>query len=325
MSVPSKDITSLHDVPSPAKLNLFLHVVGQRPDGYHLLQTVFTFIDLCDFLNFDVRDDGAINRIDDNLGGGEHGASILKNLPPEQDLVIKAAKLLQSHTGTKFGADISYVKNIPAGGGLGGGSSNAATTLIALNRLWHTGLNRTQLIELGRQLGADIPIFIYGQSAFAQGIGDTFQPVAIPDTNYLIVQPDTFVDTSLIFSNQGLTRGQNPVTITDFTDWQKLQHQGNQNKSEYFGCNNLEPVAIKIDSKILETKQLLNNLGINARLTGSGACFFVVVATAQQAAILQRNISVRIATRSGDTSRIIKKTWLCSGLNQHPLMHWVDS
>ena len=315
MLVPPKNANSLHNVPSPAKLNLFLHVVGQRPDGYHLLQTVFTFVDLYDYLNFDLRNDGLIQRV----GTG------LDNLPAEHDLVIKAAKLLQSHTKTKYGVDISYIKNIPAGGGLGGGSSNAATTLIALNRLWDTGLNRTQLIELGRQLGADVPIFIYGQSAFAQGIGDTFQPVEIAETSYLIVQPDTFVDTSSIFSNKDLTRGQNPVTITDFTDWQMLQHAGNQIKSNYFGCNNLEPIAISLDSKILETKQLLNDLGINARLTGSGACFFVVVATAQQAAILQSNISVRIATRSGDTSRIIKKTWICSGLNQHPLMHWVDS
>ena len=159
----------LYDLPAPAKLNLFLHVVGRRPDGYHLLQTVFRFIDLADRLDIDTRRDGQVLRETD-----------LPGVPPEQDLVVRAARALQRHTGTHLGAQLHVHKRIPAGGGLGGGSSDAATVLIALNRLWGTGLSREQLMRIGLELGADVPVFVFGQSAFAQGIGDLLTAVDLP-------------------------------------------------------------------------------------------------------------------------------------------------
>src|SRR5690625_1989749 len=169
---------ALFDVPAPAKINLFLHVVGRRDDGYHLLQTAYRFIGLYDYLDFERRADGVIGR--------EQG---LDQLDADDDLVVRAARLLQRVTGTRDGVQISYRKTIPAGGGLGGGSSNAATTLIALNRLWGTGLSRQDLQALGASLGADVPVFIYGDAAFAQGIGDDLQPLALPDASYLVIQP----------------------------------------------------------------------------------------------------------------------------------------
>ena len=180
-------VLSLERVPAPAKLNLFLHIVGRRSDGYHLLQSVFTFVDLCDYLDFQRRDDGVITRAGQSLAG----------LSEDDDLIIQAARLLQRATGTHFGATIACDKRIPAGAGLGGGSSNAATTLIALNRLWQTGLSRTQLMQLGVQLGADVPVFIFGQSAFAQGIGEQLQAITLPNLSYLLIKPDDFVSTLL--------------------------------------------------------------------------------------------------------------------------------
>jgi 4-diphosphocytidyl-2-C-methyl-D-erythritol kinase len=161
-------LTALYDVPAPAKLNLFLHVVGRRPDGYHSLQSVFRFIGLYDYLDFETRADGQIEC-----------QSPLIGLTPDDDLVVRAARMLQSATGTKMGVQIRYRKVIPCGGGLGGGSSNAASTLIALNRLWRTGLSRTELMRLALPLGADVPVFVFGQAAFAQGIGEDLQQVEL--------------------------------------------------------------------------------------------------------------------------------------------------
>src|SRR5690554_7016520 len=167
-------MATLYDVPAPAKINLFLHITGRRDDGYHELQTAFRFIGLYDYLDFERRSDGVIQRDGDGLGG----------LAADDDLVVRAARVLQRATGCTYGAQISYRKTIPAGGGLGGGSSNAASTLIALNQLWGTGLSRSELQVLGATLGSDVPVFIYGQSAFAQGTGDVFQPLQLPDASY---------------------------------------------------------------------------------------------------------------------------------------------
>src|SRR5690606_9068822 len=173
---------------APAKLNLFLHVVGRRADGYHLLQTVFRFIDLADTLHFEARADGAIGR-----------AYELPGVAESDDLVVRAARSLQLATGTRQGAQIDLRKRIPQGGGLGGGSSDAATTLIALNRLWGTGLSRSQLMRLALPLGADVPVFVFGQSAFAQGVGEDLTAVALPPAAYLVVQPDAGVPTAAVF------------------------------------------------------------------------------------------------------------------------------
>ena len=195
---------TLYDVPAPAKLNLFLHVVGRRADGYHLLQTVFRFIDLCDTLHVETRADGVISRATD-----------LPGVPEDQDLTVRAARAATRHRHAP-GAQISLEKRIPQGGGLGGGSSDAASTLIALNRLWGTNLSRRELMDLALPLGADVPVFVFGQSAFAQGVGEDLSAVALPERAYLVAQPDASVPTVGIFSAEDLTRDTSSITIADF-------------------------------------------------------------------------------------------------------------
>ncbi len=178
----------LRDCPAPAKLNLFLHVTGRRPDGYHTLQTVFQLVDWCDTLHFRRRDDGIVARTTDIPG-----------VPPETDLVVRAARALQQATGTRFGADIAIDKILPMGGGIGGGSSDAATTLLALNHLWGLGLPRTELLKIGLALGADVPVFVFGENAFAQGVGEELTPVDLPDSWFVIVHPKQHVPTAEFF------------------------------------------------------------------------------------------------------------------------------
>src|SRR5690554_4032002 len=215
---------ALYDVPAPAKLNLFLHVTGRRADGYHELQTVFRFIDLCDRLDFDIRYDGQIRREGDTLPG----------LAPETDLVVRAARALQQATGCPLGAQIRYTKHIPSGAGLGGGSSDAATTLIALNRLWNTGLDRDALMELARPLGADVPFFIFGASAFAEGTGDVLTEIALPECAYLVLRPHGAVSTANVFTDPDLTRNTKAVKISVFADWHTGQtHQNLAQRTEH--------------------------------------------------------------------------------------------
>ena len=187
----SKQITVL----APAKLNLFLHITGQREDGYHLLQTVFQFLDYADTLGLTLREDDHINRVSD-----------LEGVPAEQDLVVKAAKLLQSHCDTQQGVDISVDKILPMGGGLGGGSSNAASVLVALNDLWECGLSQQALMDLGVQLGADVPVFIFAQSAWAEGVGDELKSVDLPEKWFLVLKPQINVSTAKVFANPQLQR-----------------------------------------------------------------------------------------------------------------------
>lgn len=296
----------LYDVPAPAKINLFLHVVGQRSDGYHMLQTVFRFVDLYDILDFELRTDGQIRLVNsEHLGWPEH-----------EDLAIKAGMLLQKATSSNYGVNINIRKNIPAGAGLGGGSSNAASALIALNRLWDTGLNRDQLTELARSLGADVPVFVNGDSVFAQGTGDIFETVHLKPAYYVLVMPDASVNTTVAFKHNDLTRDTKLVKVSDFTDWQG---------PGYFGQNNLEAVAFKTQPNVYNTAQVLKGLGLNARMTGSGSCFFVESKSLDQARLIQQKISVKIKTRESVTSRVIRQTWLTEGLNEHPLKHWTSS
>ena len=233
---------------SPAKLNLMLHITGQQADGYHLLQTVFQFIDLCDHLGFRLRHDRQIRRIDSDTP-----------VNPENDLVLKAAQLLQRETRVALGVDISVNKQIPIGGGLGGGSSDAATTLMALKQLWQIPIDAQQLARLGRQLGADVPIFIYGKNAWAEGIGDQFEAVELPETWYLVVHPGVFVSTGEIFSAKDLTRDCHPIKIRAFL--------------EGAGQNVCEPVACRLYPEIRRALDWLNQFS-PARMTGTGACIF---------------------------------------------------
>lgn len=235
--------------PAPAKLNLFLHVVGRREDGYHLLQTVFQFLDFGDRIVLDLREDGIIRR-----EGG------LPGLDEESDLAVRAARLLAAETGCPMGADIRIEKNIPAGGGLGGGSSDAATVLVGLDHLWGTGLGPRHLARLGLSLGADVPVFIQGRAAWAEGIGERLIPVDPPEPWCLVVHPGVAVSTSEIFSDPGLTRNTPPLTIADFLSGR--------------GVNVCEPVVRARCPEVAHALDWLRQRTGEARLTGTGACVF---------------------------------------------------
>ncbi|WP_298013568.1 4-(cytidine 5'-diphospho)-2-C-methyl-D-erythritol kinase [uncultured Castellaniella sp.] len=296
-------MTALYDVPAPAKLNLFLHVVGRRPDGYHRLQTVFRFIDLFDHLDFERTADGRIEREGDGLAG----------LPADQDLVLRAARSLRQATGARYGARIAYRKRIPAGGGLGGGSSDAATTLIALNRLWNTGLTRAQLLRLALPLGADVPVFVFGRSAFAQGVGEDLDAVALPPRAYWVLRPKAHIPTADVFRDPDLTRDSESVKISVFADWQ-TEHSG------LFGRNDLESVVCRRHPMIARILGTMRQAGLDARMTGSGSCLFAGFADTRQARVQQD----RIISKIHDLPNVvIEGSWVCQGLDDHPLRDWV--
>lgn len=240
-------LTSL-SLPAPAKLNLFLHVTGRRADGYHNLQTLFQFLDFADTLDFTLREDNQI------LLHGE-----LAGVSAEDNLITRAARLLQQHTGTSQGADIILHKRLPMGGGLGGGSSDAATTLVGLNHLWQTGISLQSLATLGLQLGADVPVFVLGRAAWAEGVGEELTPVELDEPWYLVVMPDCQVSTAEIFSDQRLTRDTQPITLAAFRE------QG--------GRNDCLPVAEERYPEIRNALILLNNY-CEAKMTGTGSCVF---------------------------------------------------
>ena len=234
--------------PAPAKLNLLLRIVGRRADGYHLLQTVFQFVDIADQLSFNLRTDGVIKRL-----------TLLEGVSEGQDLVIRAARLLQQETGALLGAEIKLDKQLPMGGGLGGGSSDAATTLVALNTLWNTGLTEDQLAALGLRLGADVPVFIRGYAAWAEGVGETLTRIGLPEPWYLILVPSCHVSTAEIFSDPALERNSPPITQKDF-------FLGYAN-------NNCLPVVCRHYPEVADALEWLSHHA-NARLTGTGGCVF---------------------------------------------------
>lgn len=236
--------------PAPAKLNLSLRIIGRRPDGYHLLQSIFCLTDLCDTLHITPRQDGRIHLINPT-----------ENLPPEQDLCHRAAALLQQHTGTAQGADIRLEKHIPTGAGLGGGSSDAATVLAALNQLWDCRLDRTTLMQLGLQLGADVPFFLFGQNAFVQGIGEQIQAIDIPAQHFLIVKPNVHISTAHVFNHPQLTRNSPAAQQIDYNTLHPLQ-------------NDIQSLVLKEYPKVAAVYRLLLGFG-QPRLTGTGACLFL--------------------------------------------------
>ncbi|WP_312156275.1 4-(cytidine 5'-diphospho)-2-C-methyl-D-erythritol kinase [Acinetobacter variabilis] len=239
-------------VPSPAKLNLFLHITGRRPDGYHELQSIFQLINLCDWLEFEQTDDQQIQ-----IEG-------LASVDLEQNLIYRAAQILQPYAKTPSGLIIRLEKNIPMGAGLGGGSSNAATTLIVLNQLWHCGLNSEQLAELGVKLGADVPIFVHGRNAWAEGIGEHLTFIDLDQKQFIVLKPDCFISTQQLFSQKTLTRDTKPSKFCAY-----------QIKPSDFG-NNFEPVARSLYPEVDEAMQYLDQFGV-AKLTGTGACVFIEV------------------------------------------------
>lgn len=243
--------------PAPAKLNLFLHITGRRSDGYHLLQTVFQFLDYCDRLHFEPRSDGTIRRL-----------TKLPGVSEQEDLIIRAAQLLREQAHPALGVDIHIDKKLPMGGGLGGGSSDAATTLVALNQLWDMGLSTEQLAELGLSLGADVPIFIHGHAAWAEGVGEQFTPVDLPQPWFVVVIPPVSVSTEEIFKAPELTRDCPPITIRDFL-------QG-------AGSNVCEPLVRKRYPEVARAMDWLGRYG-EARLTGTGACLYASFASKAEA------------------------------------------
>lgn len=237
---------------APAKLNLFLHVVGRRADGYHLLQTVFRLVDHGDVLVFEPRGDRQVRR-----------AVPIAGVAEDDDLCVRAARLLQRESGVSAGVTIRLDKHLPLGGGLGGGSSDAATTLLALNRLWNVNWPRRRLQDLALRLGADVPFFVFGESAFAGGVGEVLQPVPLDPAWYLVVEPAVAVATAAIFAAPELTRNSRPIKIADFSG-------GGQG---CFGRNDLQPVVCARRPEVGRALEWLGRFG-DARMTGSGACVF---------------------------------------------------
>ncbi|CAK0756692.1 4-(cytidine 5'-diphospho)-2-C-methyl-D-erythritol kinase [Gammaproteobacteria bacterium] len=245
--------------PAPAKLNLMLRITGRRPDGYHTLQTVFQFLDHGDYLYFKVRDDEKIIR-----------ATELPGVATDQELTIRAARLLQRVSGTRLGAEITLDKRLPLGGGLGGGSSDAATTLVALNHLWQLGFSEDDLAALGLQLGADVPVFVRGRASWAEGIGEILTPVELPEPWYWVVIPDCQVSTKEVFSDPELTRNSTPITMRDFTSGETRND-----------C------VLVVRGRYPKVSEAMDWLGRGARLTGTGACVYASFPTAEEARVVR--------------------------------------
>jgi 4-diphosphocytidyl-2-C-methyl-D-erythritol kinase len=273
------------DYPAPAKLNLFLHVVGRREDGYHMLQSVFTLIDRCDRLRFRVRDDGRVER-----------ANVVPGVPPDQDLAVRAALLLKEASGAEQGVDIEIEKAIPMGGGLGGGSSDAATVLMALDRLWDARFGAEALAELAAPLGADVPYFLHGMPAWAEGVGDRLTPIDLEPRWYLVLVPPVAVSTQAIFAAPELTRNTEPLKIEDFSA---------RPGSEQFR-NDLEPVVTARYPVVEQHLEWLRRRA-PARMTGSGACVFAAFASRDEAEAVAGELPGSM------------QGFVAQGLTQHPL------
>ena len=287
---------SLNNVLAPAKLNLFLHITGRRTDGYHLLQSVFMLIDWYDTLHFEVRADGQISRED-------------LNVPlPSDDLITRAARILQQSTGTALGAHIAIEKSIPAQAGMGGGSSDAATCLLALNKLWGLGLSVKQLAELGLKLGADVPFFLHGHNAWVEGVGEIMTPISLPPAQFVVVKPSEGLETAKIFGSEALKRDTKPATISVFA----ADPYG-------FGHNDLQPVAQRLCPQISDAIAWLESASlasvVKGRMTGSGSAVFAQV------------------PRGTDLIQMaqVPATWqnwkiqMCGNLDVHPQKGWASS
>jgi 4-diphosphocytidyl-2-C-methyl-D-erythritol kinase len=269
---------SLRDCLAPAKLNLFLHITGRRADGYHALQTVFQMLDWGDTLHFTCRDDGAVRRLTE-----------VAEVPADTDLTVRAARLLQAHTGCRLGVEIEIDKRLPMGGGLGGGSSDAATTLLALNRLWKLALPRAELQTLALKLGADVPFFVFGRNAFAEGVGETLQAVELPARHFLVVTPQVQVPTVEIFRAEELTRDSKVITIMDFL----AEETSCKSWPQQFGQNDMQETVArryKEVAAVLEWFSAEKTLIAPARMTGSGASVFAAFPSHDAAASAQARL-----------------------------------
>ena len=277
---------SLYDVPAPAKLNLFLHITGRRADGYHLLQSAFMLIDWCDTLHFELRRDGSISREDLNC------------TLPEVDLTVRAARALQAATGSTLGTHIAIAKSIPAQAGMGGGSSDAASTLLALNRLWQLHLTQEQLNAIGLKIGADVPFFLGTGHAWVEGIGERITPIELPAARWLVVKPEQGLDTRLIFSDIALKRDSPSATLPRFAA-----------NPLAFGRNDLQAVAQKLCPGVSQALSWLASQGLDGRMTGSGSAVFAQLLHAVDLPSAPSTMQVR----------------QCSSLATHPLLGWAAS
>lgn len=281
---------SLYDIPAPAKLNLFLHIVGRRDDGYHLLQSPFMLIDWCDTLHFSQRSNGKISRED------------LTWALPEDDLVVRAARALQQATGCTAGAHIAIHKTIPAQAGMGGGSSDAASTLLALNRLWNLRLSLEALSTIGLKLGADVPFFLGGRNAWVEGIGEKLIPIEIPVSRWVVVKPDAGLETKRIFSDPNLKRDSECATIYGFA-----AHTFDKTLSQT--RNDLQAIAQTLCPEVNQALQWLDSKGLSGRMTGSGSAVF---------AHLNQDVNLDDVPSNFEVK-------LCSSLDVHPLQGWAPS
>jgi 4-diphosphocytidyl-2-C-methyl-D-erythritol kinase len=277
---------ALYGVPAPAKLNLFLHVVGRRDDGMHLLQSAFMLVDWCDTLHFELREGGAITRED-------LGVKL-----PDDDLTVRAARALRAATGTALGAHIAIEKRIPSEAGMGGGSSDAATTLLALNRLWGTNLNRAELSQVAVGLGADVPFFLGGRNAWVEGIGEKLTPLHLPEARVAVVKPADGVQTARIFGDPELKRSTATAIISGFAA-----------NPFTFGVNDLQPVAQRLCPVVSDALQWLGAQGLEGRMTGSGSAVFAMLAPGKKLAVPPKGWQARE----------------CSNMGVHPLAGWVSS
>ena len=334
---------ALFNLPAPAKINWFLHITGRRPDGYHTLQTVFQFIDWNDTIDLIRRDDGVIRRI---------GADDL----PQDDLCVRAARLLQEFTGCRSGVDIHLRKSIPQQAGLGGGSSDAATVLLGLNRLWRLGLTRDHLMSLALQLGADVPIFIFGRNAWAEGVGEKLQAIRLPTPWFAVVHPGRGLSTGAVFSTLDLTTPRPEAKIAGFAEWLgkfcesdgQGQRQGAcqgmnvpdvsddlgfspaKGASPLWGRNDLQPGAVALEPEVARAMEAVraeldrrsSGLRFEARMTGSGSAVFALV----DASVVQ-GLQDECGLPAG-----VLASWpagwrgrLCKGLREHPLWHWMQA
>jgi 4-diphosphocytidyl-2-C-methyl-D-erythritol kinase len=291
-------IVELRNLPAPAKLNLFLHVTGRRPDGYHLLETVFELIDLADAVHLRLREDGRIDRADPIPG-----------VAPDADLAVRAARLLAAESGCRLGAEISIDKRIPMGGGLGGGSSDAATTLLGLNRLWELDWTRERLAALALGLGADVPVFVHGCTSYATGVGEVLTPLPLPERAYVVVAPSVSVPTASVFAAPELTRDTKPLRISGLSRGEEV----------FRGRNDLQSVVVSRQPAVAEALQTLREAAREAgledrtaRMTGSGACVFLPLRSQPDAEIVRERLSGRI-----DAAVFVSRSMAI-----HPLRDW---